>query len=116
MSCYVIQLPNSLSHQGPWLLRLETYCFLLCFLLLLFFLSVTHEVDAEVLRNHRSNDLGVWYDDRSMYLVVHKGLKYSSGYILRSINSWCLLKNSMGNFFLQEKNIFWSDCNEISQE
>jgi hypothetical protein len=46
----------------------------------------------------------------------HKGLKYSSGYILRSINSWCLLKNSMGNFFLQEKNIFWSDCNEISQE
>ena len=27
-------------------------------------------LSAAVLRNHKSNDLGVWYEDRSIYLVV----------------------------------------------
>jgi hypothetical protein len=30
-------------------------------------------------RNDMSNDIGVWHDDRSMYLVVHTGLKCCNG-------------------------------------
>ena len=37
---------------------------------ILLFLSVTREVRS------RSNYLGVWYHDTSMYLVVHKGLQF----------------------------------------
>ena len=37
---------------------------------ILLFLSVTREVRS------RSNYLGVWYHDTSMYLVVHKGLTF----------------------------------------
>ena len=41
-----------------------------CHELFAIFLSVTREVRS------RSNYLGVWYHDTSMYLVVHKCLKY----------------------------------------
>ena len=36
-------------------------------------------LSAAVLRNHRSNDLRVWYDDRCMYLIVYKGLQFCTG-------------------------------------
>ena len=51
-----------------------------------------------IVDHHRLNflfiyDLGIWYDNRSMYLVVHKGLKICFfGYILRDLNTWGLLK------------------------
>jgi hypothetical protein len=66
------------------------------------------KLTAAVLRNHRSNDLGVWYDDISMYLVVHKELKFCNrGFAIESLGR--------GSFFLQEKILFWSDSNETSQ-
>ena len=34
---------------------------------------------SAVLRNHSYNDLGVWYDDRSVYLVLHKGFEVCTG-------------------------------------
>ena len=68
------------------------------------------KLTAAVLRNHRSNDLGVWYDDRSMYLVVHKELKFCNRGFAIAIESL-----GRGSFFLQKKILFWSDSNETSQ-
>ena len=69
------------------------------FYLLLFFLSVTL-------------NLGVWYDDRSMYLVVHKGLKVCTGatlllcVILRGLNSLGSTIESYGDLVSSGKDIF----------
>jgi hypothetical protein len=36
-------------------------------------------LSAAVFRNHMSYGLGFWYDDRTMNLVVHKGLTFCTG-------------------------------------
>ena len=63
-----------------------------------------------VLRNHKSNDSGVWYpyDDISMYQVVH----WTSLCIF-----WRLTIESYGeNLFSSAKYICLSDYNETSQK
>jgi hypothetical protein len=42
------------------------------------------KMSATVLTNHahRFNGLAVWYVDRSMYVVVHEGLKFCTGTLL----------------------------------
>ena len=73
-------------------------------LLLLLFLFATYEFSAVVRRNHGSNDLGVWYDDKSMY-QIWLGLLwvYFEGPKLVTIES-------NGDSFFPLKYMFWSDC------
>ena len=76
----------------------------LLLLLLLLILSVTHELSAVVRITHRSNDLGVWYDDKSMYQIL-LGLLwvYFEGPKLVTIES------NGDSFFFPLKYMFWSD-------
>jgi hypothetical protein len=89
------------EHVQPWVNFLFIKRWKLLLLLLLLFLSVTHELSAVVRRNHRSNDLGVCYDDKSIYQILHIHSYHGKGDHFEHFQPWV-------NFFTSQGSFLWS--------
>ena len=56
---------------------LETYCVCLVSFSSYYYFFLQHvKLSAAILRNHKSNGLVLWHNDRSMYLGVHNDLEF----------------------------------------